>query len=105
MDHVEADNQGNVQPGLLNGQMLHPVELFHVELPQHRANLPLGNGSIRLFTSQPRYHDAGSLVHLAGLLFHRHLLQQGLGAAVRLLAGERYCLCSDNAGHSQQKAS
>ncbi len=73
-----------MQPGLLHGQMLHAVQFFHLELPQHRTHLAPDDRVIRFFGCQPRDHLARGLIQLANLLFHRHLLQQGFGASVRV---------------------
>ena len=47
VDYVEADQQGNVQAGAIDGHMLEPVDLLHIHLPQDRPDLSLGDRVIR----------------------------------------------------------
>ena len=89
MNHIETNQQRNMQPRLLHRQVLQAVQILHLELPKHRTHLPFDDGSVRLFLGQPCDQDSRSLVQLASLLFHRHLLQQGFGAAVRVVVRER----------------
>ena len=73
----------------LHRQMLQAVDLLHVDQPENRADLALGDQVVGLLRAEHGHHDAGRLVHLAHLLVDRHLLQQRFGPLHVALLGEK----------------
>src|SRR5271170_1658382 len=78
MNDVEAEDERDVEAGLLDGDVLELVDHGGVGHKQQRAELALGDG-IRYFVRLAKHK---LLAKLADLLLERHLLQQRGNACV-----------------------
>ena len=84
VDHVEAEQQRDVQPALLEGEMLQPIDLLRIGEPQHRADATVDVVRVCCRGDEPSQRDAGHQVELADLLLERHPAEQGVGANSRV---------------------
>src|SRR5882757_1666759 len=73
MNDVVSEDQRNMQPALLDCQMLQPIDLLRVGEKQKRADLALEYSFV---PGDALRTIAGELAHLPNLLLERHLLQK-----------------------------
>src|SRR6202035_1452021 len=102
VDHIEAEDNRDVEARLLHSDVLQPVDLFHIDKPENGTDLALGDGVVRFLSSQPGHHDSGGFRKLAYLFVKVHLLEQSAGALLGFRA-DRRVLCKG--GRSRDKES
>ncbi len=102
VNHVKRKQDWNMQPRFFHRDVLQPIDLLHVDQPQHRPHLPLADQIIGLLAPQNRHRHARRLVKLPNLLVHRHLLQQSLRLPMRLFV--RHSLSAQASSQNHQSA-
>jgi len=56
MNDIEPEDDGNMQTGFLHGDVLEPVNLLDIHLPENRTDATVGNQIVRLFCPDSRHH-------------------------------------------------
>ncbi len=98
VDDVEGKEDGDVEAGLVDREVLQAVDLLDVDEPEDGADLALDDEVVGLLGGQQGHDDAGGLVHLADFFLDGHLLQQFFGPAVRLGLRHGRRLCGEDCG-------
>jgi len=76
VDHIEADQQGDMQARSIDGYMLQTVDLFHIHQPQNRTHLSFCDGVVGNFLDKALKRNSRGLVQLACFFVDRHLLEK-----------------------------
>ena len=81
MDHVESEEQGDVQPALFDREMLHPIHLCRIGQPQDRPNTTVRDVAVGGGGDEASQADARRKVELPDLFLECHSPEEGLGAS------------------------
>jgi hypothetical protein len=91
VDHVEAEDNRNVQTGFVNGNVLPLIHFPGIADPKNGAGAIFSQDVLGISVLLLEFTDreAGKLRKLGDLLFERHLLEEVFGVGMRLGEAKR----------------
>jgi len=91
VDHVEAEDNRNVQTGFVNGNVLPLIHFLGIADPKNGAGAIFSQDVLGISVLLLEFTDreAGKLRKLGDLLFERHLLKKVFGVGMRLGEAKR----------------